>query len=72
MLFLSIFAATKPIHAWTRAGRIYIDGILRPTMLFVGQAEGKGVYGRYYSVSSNFANLKPYTGGNCNGKRLRG
>lgn len=24
-----------------------IDGILRPTMLFVGQAKGKGVNGRY-------------------------
>ena len=26
-------------------------------MPFVGQAEGKGVYGRYHSVFSNFANL---------------
>ena len=35
------------------------------TMPFVGQTEGKGVYGRYHSVSSNFANLNPYTGGNA-------
>ena len=34
------------------------DGILRPTVSFVGQAEGEGVYGRYHSVSSNFAHLK--------------
>ena len=32
-----------------------IDGILRPTKPFVGQAEGKGVYERYHSVLSNFA-----------------
>ena len=34
-----------------------IDGILRPTMPFVGQTKGKGVYGRYHSVLSNFATL---------------
>ena len=39
-----------------RAGRD-IDGIQRPTMPFVGQAKGKGVYGRYHSVCSNFATL---------------
>ena len=44
-LFL-IFAPTKVKD---------IDGILRPTMLFVGQVEGKGVNGRYHSVLSNFA-----------------
>jgi len=38
-----------------------IDGILRPTMSFVGQTEGKGVYERYHSVHSNFAHLKPVT-----------
>jgi len=32
-----------------------IDGILRPTKPFVGLAKGKGVYGRYHSVLSNFA-----------------
>ena len=37
------------------AGRNNIDGIWRSTMPFVGQAEGKGVYGRYHSVLSNFA-----------------
>ena len=41
-------------------------------MPFVGQAEGKGVYERYHSVPSNFANLNLCTGGNRNGKRLRG
>ena len=39
-----------------RAGH-NIDGIQRPTLPFVGQAEGKGVYGRYHSVLSNFAPL---------------
>ena len=38
-----------------------IDGIQRPTMPFVGQAEGKGVYGRYHSVASNLANLNHST-----------
>ena len=54
-----------------RAGQD-IDGILRPTMPFVGQAKGKGVYERYRSVSSNFATLKHFTEDNRNGKRLRG
>ena len=40
-------------------------------MPFVGQAKGKGVYGRYRSVCSNFATLNHVTGGNRNGKRLR-
>ena len=31
-------------------------------MLFVGQAEVKGVYGRYHSVLSNLANLYSVTG----------
>ena len=35
----------------------YIEEILRPTMPFVGQAEGNGVYERYHSVLSNFATL---------------
>ena len=35
-------------------------------MPFVGQAKGKGVYGRYHSVHSNFATLKLSTGDNCN------
>ena len=43
-----------------RAGH-NIDGLQRLTMPFVGQAEGKGVYGRYHSVHSNFAHLKPVT-----------
>lgn len=30
-------------------------------MPFVGQAKGEGVYGRYHSVYSNFANLNPCT-----------
>ena len=34
-------------------------------MPFVGQAKGKGVYGRYHSVYSNFANLNPCTGYNA-------
>ena len=38
-----------------------IDGILRPTMPFVGQAKGKGVYERYHSVHSNFAHLNHFT-----------
>ena len=41
-------------------------------MPFVGQADGKGVYGRYRSVTSNLANLNHSTGDKCNGKRLRG
>ena len=53
-----------------RAGQD-IDGILRPTMSFVGQAEGKGVYGRYHSVHSIFATLKHFTEDNATG-RLRG
>lgn len=67
--FLSL-QRLKPVHVWTRAGHD-IDGILRPTKPFVGQAEGKGVYKRYHSVHSNFATLKHFTGGNRNGKRLR-
>ena len=47
--------STKPVTR-DRAGRD-IDGIQRPTMPFVGQAKGKGVYGRYHSVISNFATL---------------
>jgi hypothetical protein len=45
--------STKPVTR-DRAGQD-IDGIQRPTMPFVGQAKGKGVYGRYHSVISNFA-----------------
>ena len=40
-------------------------------MLFVGQTEGKGVYGRYRSVCSNFATLKPVTAV-VQQRRLRG
>jgi hypothetical protein len=45
--------SAKPVTR-DRAGRD-IDGIQRPTMPFVGQAKGKGVYGRYHSVISIFA-----------------
>ena len=41
-------------------------------MPFVGQAKGKGVYGHYHSVTSNFANLNLHTGDNCNVKRYVG
>ena len=34
-------------------------------MPLVGQAEGKGVYGRYHSVVSNFATLKHFTEDNA-------
>ena len=40
-------------------------GILRPTKPFVGLVKGKGVYGRYHSVPSNFANLNLCTEGNA-------
>ena len=40
-------------------------------MPFVGQANGKGVYKRYHSVPSNFANLNLCTEDNATG-RLRG
>ena len=55
---------TKPAICG-EAGHKYIDGILRPTMPFVGQAKGKGVYGRYCSVTSNFATLNLHTGSNA-------
>jgi hypothetical protein len=61
-LFVSL-QSTKPVTRG-RAGQ-NIDGIHRPTMPFVGQADGKGVYERYHSVSSNFANLNSYTGDNA-------
>ena len=57
--FFYIFALDKASHLadkWCQD----IEEILRPTMLFVGQAEGKGVNGRYRSVTSNFATLNPY------------
>ncbi len=54
------------------AGHKYIDGILRPTMPFVGQAEGKGVYGRYCSVTSNFATLNLHTGSSATVSAQRG
>ncbi len=38
-----------------------IDGIQRPTKPFVGLADGKGRFRTLLSVSSNFANLNPYT-----------
>ena len=34
-------------------------------MPFVGQAKGKGVYGRYHSVPSNFATLNLCTEDNA-------
>ena len=43
---------TKPVFSRTR--RVIHDGILRPTMPFIGQGEGKSVYERYHSVLSNF------------------
>ena len=42
-------------------GQTNIDGIQRPIKPFVGQAEGKGRFRTLLSVSSNFANLNPYT-----------
>ena len=36
-------------------------------MPFVGQAKGKGVYGRYHSVYSNFATLNRVTEDNATG-----
>lgn len=68
--FIFIFVPTKPTHVWARAVKD-IDGILRPTMPFVGPVKGKGVYERYYSVTSNFATLNLHTGTNGNSKRLR-
>ena len=70
--------STKLATKKDRAGQD-IDGIQRPTMLFVGQAKGKGVYamlfvgqakgkgvyGRYHSVHSNFATLKHFTEDNA-------
>ena len=34
-------------------------------MPFVGQAEGKDVFGRYYLCKSNFATLNSYHSGNA-------
>jgi len=51
--FILKFAATRS-NPKGREGH-NIDGILRPTKPFVGQVVGKGVYGRYCSVLSNFA-----------------
>ena len=48
-----------------RAGQD-IDGIRRLTKPFVGLAKGKGVYGRYCSVTSNFATLNLHTEDKCN------
>lgn len=47
-----------PVHLMGMVGQD-IDGNLRLTL--TRWAEGKGVYRRYHSVSSNFATLKPYT-----------
>ena len=56
LLFVSL-PTIKPVLPWTGRVNNNIDGILRPTMPFVGQAKGKGIYGRYHSVTSNFATL---------------
>ena len=52
---LRIFAVTKCLF-----GRLShnLIGILRLRKPFVRTAKGKGVYGRYHSVCSNFATLK--------------
>jgi hypothetical protein len=47
--------STKPVLK--DKASLDIDGILKPTKLFVGLAEGKGVYERYHSVTSNLASL---------------
>ena len=58
ILLVFLYLCTRPSQLHEDWAGHDIDGILRPTMPFVGQAEGKGVYGRYHSVCSNFAPLK--------------
>ena len=67
--FLSL-QSTKSVLVRTMTSHD-IEKILRPTMPFVGQVKGKGVYGRYHSVHSNFATLKHFTEDNAT-RRLRG
>ena len=55
----------------TRAGRINIDGILRPTMPFVGQAEGKGRFRTLPVCEFKLRKLESFYRGNAT-KRSRG